>query len=144
METQLTSQCYEIPICGKDILWKHDYPLMLINQKIMKFLFYGKRQIFSNVGESEAIMEFQFVEREIMKCQLPTYIGKNKLMCRDDVIKLRVQELRNRAPSDHERPVTEILNQNSACTREIICRPLSMLFHCNLFIIMLCYNTRNV
>ena len=44
----------------------------------MKFPIGGTRQIFSNIEYSEASVEFQFVEREILKCQLPIYIGKRK------------------------------------------------------------------
>ena len=43
---------------------------------------YGKRQIFTDAEYSETIVEFQFVEREIMKCQLPIYIGKVKIVWR--------------------------------------------------------------
>ena len=44
----------------------------------MKFLFVETRQIFNSIEYSEASVEFQSVEREIMKCQLPIYIGKSK------------------------------------------------------------------
>ena len=49
------------------------------DDKILRFGICGTRQIFNNVEYSEAIVGFQFVEKEITKCQPPTYIGKSKL-----------------------------------------------------------------
>ena len=45
----------------------------------MKFLFVGTRQIFNGIEYSEASVEFQSVEREIVKCQLLICIGKSKI-----------------------------------------------------------------
>ena len=47
----------------------------------------GSDKFSVTLANQKPSMEFQFVEREIIKCQLPTYIGKNKLMCCNDVIK---------------------------------------------------------
>ena len=101
VETQLTRKCYEIPMCGKEILWKHKQPVDVVKflfvekrhceniniylclwaKKVMKFLIGGARQIFNSIEYSEASAEFLFWKREIVKCQLPIYIGKRKIMC---------------------------------------------------------------
>ena len=82
---------YEIPICGKEILWKHNYPFMFINRKSYEIPVYKKETLWKHkypvILINQNVMLFHFLERDNVKCQLPTYNGKTKMkvLCHDDV-----------------------------------------------------------
>ena len=75
VETQIPVYvCDETPICGNEILWKHNKP-----ENVMKFLFVEKR--FFWYKKPENAMKFLFVEKVKQEVFTPVILASDPIVC---------------------------------------------------------------